>query len=88
MTSTVGKIIAALALIVVGFWAFGLVLGAVSGLVRLAIFIFTAIAFIDAVVTQDSIAAKAIWGGIILVVPVLGAVAYFLVGRDSKTVTA
>lgn len=81
MTQTLGKIGGAVVLAILGFMALSLVLGAVTGVFRFAIFIVTAVAFIDAVVSQKSIAAKAVWGALILFVPVIGALGYWAINR-------
>ena len=79
MSNTVGKVVAAAVLLIVALMTLNVVLGAVAGVVRLGIFVFSVVAFADAMVRQTSLGRKAIWGALILFVPVVGALAYFVV---------
>lgn len=82
MTETVkrvgiGIIVGIIALVVVRT-----LLGAVWGAFSFLVFLFAAIAIFDAVTGRRSVTSKVVWVAIILLAPILGAIAYWLIAKE------
>jgi hypothetical protein len=81
MTDTLGRIGVAVVIGFIGLIALRAVIGATWGIVQFAWFIFTVVALVDVIGSSRSVASKVVWALVILFVPILGLLAYWLAAR-------
>ena len=82
MTDTVGRIGAAVVIGFLGLIIIRALLGAAWGIFQLAWFVLTVVALVDLIGSSRSVASKVVWTAIILLIPVLGLLAYWLAARE------
>ncbi|MDH3499987.1 MAG: PLDc N-terminal domain-containing protein [Acidimicrobiia bacterium] len=81
MTDTLGRIGVGLLIGIIGLVVIRALVGAAWGIVSLVAFVFAVLAIIDVAGSGRSTASKVIWIAIIVLIPIVGTLAYWLVAK-------